>query len=230
MLTNDPKRLRFLGIDLHSRHRRRAAVVFTYLAYFLVMVGLGGAFDDRQSPWTEYLIMFACTAAIMHLGLFRTRGPVKRMNEGPNMYRDRVLLRSLDDWSRYLHGGDFENLSQEQQHEVLMKYKVGNYLFPEKNRHAGFDPEAPDERELAERDRASTRALQIVTTFLFSLTGATIYDAARHRADGGPPLFMMLALAAVTLPKAIILWYEADPRELLNLYDRAEPPDEQAHV
>jgi hypothetical protein len=222
MLTNDPKRLRLLGIDLHARTRRRAAVVITYLGYFIGIAALGTFFQDKQTPWSEYLSMFAWTLAVMHFGLFRTKGPVKRMDERPNVYRDMVLLRGLDDWSRYRHGSNFEALSAEQQHEVLMKYKVGNYLFPEKNKHAGFDPDAPDERELAERNRAYNRALQLMTTFLFSLTGVMIERAAHHRSPGDmPSLFMALGLAAVTLPKAVILWNEADPRELLEVREES---------
>ena len=224
MLTNDPKRLRLFGIDLHPRPRRRAAVVLTYLVYFIVMVVLDTSFEPGVSLWLKYLCMFAATLFFTRSGVFRSYGPVKRMDERANYYHDMVLLRGLDDWSRYLYGGKYESLTPEQQHDVLMRYKVGAYLLPAKNRHAGFDPEAPDERELVERNRAFVRALQIMITSLFSLTGVMVERAVHHRSFGDmPSLFMTLGLAAVTLPRAIILWNEADPRELLQAEEPVEP-------
>jgi hypothetical protein len=171
MLTNDPKRLRLLGIDLHSRGRRRAAVVITYLGYFILMIVLDDRFEPDVSLWLKYLCMFATTIFFMSSGVFNSSGPVKRMTEQANYYRDMVLLRGLDDWSRYLYGGNYESLAADQQHDVLMRYKVGGYLLPASRRHPGFDSNAPDERELAERNRAYVRALQLMTIFLFSLTG-----------------------------------------------------------
>ena len=217
MLTNDPKRLRLLGIDLHSRARRRIAVVFTYLAYFIVMVILDTRFEPNVNLWLKYLCMLVATLYFMRSGVFRSCGPVKRMDERANFYHDMVLLRGLDDWSRYLYGGNYDALPAEQQHDVLMRYKVGAYLLPEKNKHAGFDTEAPDERELVERNRAFVRALQIMTTLLFSLTGIMVDRAVHHgRTEDMPSLFMTLGLAAVTLPRAVILWNEADPYELFQ--------------
>ena len=224
MLTNEPKRLRLLGIDLRSRARRRAAAVLTYAAYFILMVVLDTGFEPGLSLWLKYLCMFAATIYFMTTGIFRSRGPVKRMEEQASFYHDRVVLNGLDDWSRYLYGGGYESLTHSQQHDVLLKYKVGSYLLPQANKHPGFDTEAPDERELVERNRAFARALRIMTTALFSLTGITVEGVIHHRPLGDPPsLFMTLGLAAVTLPKAIILWNEADPRDLLQPDEAGDP-------
>lgn len=48
MLTDDPKRLRFFGIDLHSRGRRRVIVALTYVVYVFAMSAVEVAFDAKQ--------------------------------------------------------------------------------------------------------------------------------------------------------------------------------------
>jgi len=42
MLNNDRRRLRFLGIEMHSRGRRRVAVVLTYVVSFAISVVVTG--------------------------------------------------------------------------------------------------------------------------------------------------------------------------------------------
>ncbi|NYF80126.1 hypothetical protein [Granulicella arctica] len=216
MLTSDPKRLSVFGIDLHSRTRRRVAVVLTYLGYLAAIIAIGTAFDGKGHPWIEYASMAVLTAIVTTRGLFRNNGPVKRTDE-PNRtgaFKDQVILRNLYDWSKYHCGDAFAALTREQQHHILLKYKVGNYLFPKNDR---YNPDKLDERELTERNRASTRALQLLTTWFAYMSGMMIAHEANHTPHQDlPSLFMEMTLAAATLPKAIILWTEPDPREALE--------------
>src|ERR1039457_7494887 len=48
VLTDDPKRLRIFGIDLHSRGRRRVIVALTYVVYVFAMAAVEVAFDAKH--------------------------------------------------------------------------------------------------------------------------------------------------------------------------------------
>jgi hypothetical protein len=72
-----------------------------------------------------------------------------------------------------------------------------------------------DERERRERDSAERWTLDQLATYLASFSGLAVAEAARHHPLGpmeiavGVWLFCMLAR---TLPRARVLWTEADPR------------------
>jgi hypothetical protein len=75
MLETEEKSLRWLGIDMRARWRRRVAVLVTYLA-FLTAIGVS------QGDWSHPLIvMVALVAAVMMFGVLGWRGPVKSFEE-----------------------------------------------------------------------------------------------------------------------------------------------------
>ncbi len=156
MLSNDPKRLKFLGIDLHSRTRRRWVVVLAYLAYVSAMAAIGTAAEGREAFPSEHLLLFLVSFGFLLFGpLGGIRGPVK---------------------------------------DVL------------------------DERELAERNRASHRALRFLGLMLTCAAVTAALNWTTHRNSGDmTAIFLQFAVTALTLPQAIILWNEPDPRRDLDL-------------
>lgn len=65
MLTDDPKRLRFFGIDLHSRGRRRVIVALTYVVYVFAMAAVEVAFDAKQEFLRQNLSLFLVSFGVM---------------------------------------------------------------------------------------------------------------------------------------------------------------------
>jgi hypothetical protein len=229
VLTDDPERLRFLGIDLHSRTHRRVIVVLTYLVYLVAMTVIEMAFEDRPIPqsgfysfpggFLEVGLMYAATFS-MAFGIFRKRGPVKSFDQSQasfKSYGDKLTLETRDDWAKYLYGESFVELSPDRQDEVRHRQRPGRYLVPYKHFP---EPGIPDEREVAEANRASRRALNILGLLLALTAGQYMAGRARHiRPDGVAETFLEFAVAALTLPKAIILWREPDPRDSSQLED-----------
>jgi hypothetical protein len=220
VLTDDPKRLKFFGIDLHSRKRRRIMVVFTYAVYLIAMTALETAFQDRgthDGMWplpggfVEVILMYGVSFA-MAFGIFRDNGPVKSFNERKSpflTYGDRIVLETRDDWAKYLYDQSFDALPSDKQDDVRLRWRPGRSLAPYKHL---FEPGFPDERELAEANRASRRALNIIALFLSITAARYATNLGRHpRADDLVVLFLEMTVAAVTLPKAVILWNEAAP-------------------
>jgi hypothetical protein len=211
MLSSDPKRLKSMGIDVRPRWRRRWIVVVTYLVWEAALV----AGYKRVDFPSEQVIDWVATACVMYFSIFGIFSPLKSFDEqrtpaGGKVWHGRegkVVLGSLDDWAKYQYGNPFDQITEEEQHELLRTYRVGNYLMPYKGA-SGFDPQVPDERELAEQNRAIRKTL----TFLIWLL---IIEAAsqNHWKHPSGYMFLELAAVAVTAPKAILLWNEADPRE-----------------
>jgi hypothetical protein len=223
VLTDDPKRLRFLGIDLHSRTRRRLMVAVTYIVYILAMTAIQTAFEDRPVPQSgffslpggllEFGLMYAVTF-IVPWGIFRGKGPVKSFDDwqGPfKRYGDRLTLETRDDWAKYLYGEPFAELPPDKQDDVRHRQRPGRYLVSYKH-FSG--PDIPDEREMAEANRASRRALNILGLLLALTAGRYASNLARHLRPGEvAETFLEFTVAACTLPKAIILWKEPDPHD-----------------
>lgn len=232
MLSSDPKRLRFLGIDLHSRIRRRWLVVLAYLFYFFALAAIGSAFEGRQAFPSEHLLLFIVSFGFLFFApLSGIKGPVKSFDDvrrpaGGKLFGKGVILRNLDDWAKYRYGDVFDAITPEQQQKLLRVYRVGNYLLPFKSA-SSFDTEIPDERELAERDRASHQALRFLGLMLICSAVIVANNWNRHGNSGDlTATFLEFAVTALTLPQAIILWHESDPRQDQDL--KAVPPMEPA--
>lgn len=219
MLSSDPKRLRFLGIDVRPRWRRRTMVVLTYLVYEAAMI-LGGRIQG--SP-RGHVIEWAATFCVLIFSICGLFSPLKSFDEprppaaGRLWYgwKDTVVLGSLDDWAKYRYGNAFDQISEQEQHELLKTYRVGNYLMPYKGA-SGFDPRVPDEREMAERNLALSQSLKVVVGLLAFEAAESIWVRSSGYA------FLELLVLAMTAPKAILLWNEADPREGAGLPEDAE--------
>lgn len=229
MLSDDPKKLRFFGIDLRSRARRRALVFFTYFLFVFAMACVQTFFDYHRVTsrwWTlpggfrELATMVVLTCAFSS-GIFRENGPVKPfgLHKLFARYGDRLILETRDDLARYLYEKPLADLSLEQQAEVKRRWRAGKYLAKDK---PFFAPGLPDERELAEAGRAFRTALGILC-FLLMVSAINLASrTANLHSDALMVEGLELALAAYTLPKAIILWSEADPWEYAVPEDTTE--------
>lgn len=201
MLAAGDKRLRWAGVDLRSRWRRRAAVVLTYVG-FAVLIAL--ATDDRWAghPRLAGLAMVVATTVWQTVSVFRGRGPVKSFEEPT----EKVIVGGLDEWARYRYGvACFEDASEEQKAYLLRTYRVGNYLVPGK----------PwlDERERAERDSVSRWALGQVAFYLAIYAGIVIGSRSTLTPIEVGGYLWSFNLMARTLPQARVLWREDDPRK-----------------
>jgi hypothetical protein len=157
MLATDPRRLRFLGIDLRPRARRRWAVGLVYAAYMAVTVtATHHAFPDDR------IVVWLASVAVVFFGIFGHTGPVKSFDEPQN----------------------------------------------------ALNSEVPDERELSQRNRASYLSLRFIAVMF--VCNAVGFSEGRLAHQPGDLVAMALyyAVVAMTLPKAIILWTEPDPREI----------------
>jgi hypothetical protein len=221
MLNPDAKKLRYLGIDMHSRTRRRAAVVLTYGIFVIATGCVLAAWKTEagfQHYWAGFCSMLLLSSCVMGASIFREGGIVKRFKlpvwEMRGAEGGWVMLRDLNDWAKYSHGDMFDALPPAQQEDVLRRYKVGNYYFPAQR---SMTPERLDEREIAEMNRASRRTLTLLCTFCFSLAGAYSVPAIHLHNEDIAATFFLLSVFAMTGPKASILWSEPDPRTNADL-------------
>ena len=213
-------KLRYLGIDLHSRARRRFAVALTWIALFLAMTALSVLFDSeawfRDHPLVALLVAGLAAYLFSLVSVFRDGGAVRRFEMpvwkvSAGDKSGYVMLGNLDDWARYKYDGALAELPEEEQQQVLRTYKVGYYLFPADRSRA---PERLDEREIAVRNQASTNALRWVVFFCFSTAGACA-SSVQHvgRLDLAMEL-LTIGLIGLYAPRALILWNEPNPREV----------------
>lgn len=210
------KNLRWLGIDMRSRWRRRAAVVVTYTAF---IAAVSAAQDDR---WDHpFLTMFLLGAVVQFLGVFSpTFGPVKPFDDlSPNRQQSKyVFVHGLDSARDHRYDvANYDAATPEQQSDLLQTYHVGLRVYPRKQSQDGqYGLSAKlwlDEREKGERAEAQQWARRWVTTMLAVVTGQYIglhHDPTRGQVVGD---LFWLAILGWTLPAARILWTEADPRE-----------------
>jgi hypothetical protein len=219
MLNANPAKLRYLGIDLHSRARRRVLVVLTWLVFFIGMGLLSYAVDSqpvfRNHPVAAFYLVVLATGLFLLGSVFREGGAVRRFDFPVWHIRGRrggefVLLRDLDDWARYKHGAPLAELPQEQQQEVLHTYRVGYYFFPADK---SMTPDRLDEREIAVCNQASKNALQWITLFCFTFAGGYAAEKIPLHATDVAMSFLTLGVLAFNGPRSLILWNEPDPRD-----------------
>ena len=171
-MLNSTNKLQFLGIDLHSRVRRRWVVVLTYLAYLVVENWITKeSIHDLQSNLSRWYLALAVSGVVILLGVFREDGPVKPLLD----------VKWLAEWRG--------------------KHK---WLYT--------PPIELDERELAVRDRAVRRTLELMIFFCFICVLPKNYAYMDTSSIAISQPYLMLAVFGATWPKAIILWSEPDPR------------------
>lgn len=219
MLAGDEGQVRWWGLDMRSRRRRRWMVVGCYLVLFAAFLGAGTEGRWKAHPYIVFWGMVAGSVVWERLSIFGKNSPVKDLRDRFSIrisgLGELVRVTGLDERARYKFGVEsFEAASEEQKSDLLNTHKVGTYWMPKDRDKTPW----LDERELRERDNAERWALQQVVKFLGLYTGIWFSDMARHggKLDGGTVVFYLMfgTLLAQTLPKARILWTEPDPREL----------------
>jgi hypothetical protein len=203
------KNLRWLGIDMRSRGRRRVAVVVTYLVSICTA---GWLLSWRGSPpVTPVVALFGLFFAIEFLTIFREGGLVKGFQEPPPPFTVGASGKLWLRWARFLVGrtAKFRVATPDKQDAMLERMEQS---FPY-TIHPNMPADAPDEREKGEADMASRRTLQFLSVVL-------LYNAVSAGMQGKnwtPPevVSMMLSYLVIarTGPRARILWREPDPRD-----------------
>ena len=212
MLNTNTANLRFLGIDMQARWRRRVAVVASYTVFGVAMLSIQAQIWDAFGH--PYWVMWVMSFVLVFLGVFRDGALVKSFFVPKQAPAEMLMVGSLDEWARYRYGTTgFEESSAQQQEDLLKRYRVGTYLMPRSGSRE-HRPWLPDEREAGERDRASRRTLVLLGSYMTSLAGIYSRHSALTKTQDVVALMLQLVVMAITLPKAIVLWDEPDPREV----------------
>jgi len=212
MLNTNTANLRILGIDMQARWRRRVAVVASYTVFGVAMLSIQAQIWDAFGH--PYWVMWVMSFVLVFLGVFRDGALVKSFFVPKQAPAEMLMVGSLDEWARYRYGTTgFEESSAQQQEDLLKRYRVGTYLMPRSGSRE-HRPWLPDEREAGERDRASRRTLVLLGSYMTSLAGIYSRHSALTKTQDLVALMLQLVLMAITLPKAIVLWEEPDPREV----------------
>ena len=225
MLATDEKRLRWWGIDMHARWRRRVAVVVTYLVLFET---IEIAMENRWPTHPRWTLMgmVVLTSSLVLVSVFRKNGVVKSFEDPrrmPGSMAGKILVNGLDGWAHYRFGvASFEEASEAQQAELLKRYRVGTFAVPAKPDGEGGT--GLDEREIRERDDASRWALQRIAGLLAIYAGILAVKPIAPLVVAG--FLWSFSLLARTLPQARVLWTERDPRAMtgeMEMVAREEP-------
>jgi hypothetical protein len=213
------KNLRWMGIDMRPRGRRRVAVVVTYLVSF----GTAGWLSTWRGspPITSPVALFGLFFAIDFLTIVRGGGLVKDFQEPPSPVtfgaKGALWVKS----ARFLvsRTARWRVAKPDKQERMLERLEQS---FPY-TIQPSISANAPDEREKGEADMASRRTLQLLSVVL-------LYNAVSAGMQGKnwtPPevVFMMLAYLVIarTGPRARILWREPDPRDASGEIELVQP-------
>jgi len=208
--------MRWWGLDVRSRRRRRWALSGFYAVLFVVFAGVGTTSRWTAHPYIVLLSLVVAAAVLGRLSILGKRGPM-RDRERPALRLGKieyVSVSGLDERARYRFGLEsFDAASEAQKNELLNTHWGGTRYMPnERDKTLWLD-----EREQRDWDSAERWALQQVIKILGILTGIWLSEMARYgKLDGYSVVTLLLyvGLAAMTLPKARVLWTEVDPREL----------------
>ncbi len=196
MLTDvSVKKLRWWGIDMRPRWRRRLAVIGSYFGF----AGLLGGMPH----WVRLIPEVAQSGAIILLigmwlfvSVFLRNGVVKSFED----VREEPVLNQLNFAAQKRYGlVGFDAANEEQQEWLLRRYRVGKL----------------DERERGERDSAARWAWRWIA-FLLVIAAIDYLSNFHKTVDRLQVAAILLGfwVLAITLPQARVLWTEADPREL----------------
>jgi hypothetical protein len=175
-----------------SRRWRRREVVFFYLLMFLsLLVSLG---EDHHS-----FVAFsrAVTPVVIAIGLALSRWPRSQQR----------MVTSLDDRAQVAHGVNFEQLTPEEQKEVMGEYRMGPHPVDW----------VPDERQEQCRLQAYDLAFRFLRVALPCLAAAywAVYlwmpdGNWRVTSMDSPVVISWAAVFVISLPKVIEMWTEPD--------------------
>jgi hypothetical protein len=206
---------------MRPRWRRRVAVVVTYFVSFIACVWLTQWKGSDLVP--PSMALFGLWLAIEFLSIFRegllTKSFEEPLYSGTERFGYGIVRRfglkvaksSLT--SRLRSTLKFQQMTEAEQDEALTE--------TEEKVEQGFpvtipeyrSPDAPDEREMMERNRASRQTLLFLSTMLsYGAVSATMRATPWKAIDVTAYLLSMLVIAR-TGPKARVLWREPDPRE-----------------
>ena len=114
----------YFGIDLRPRKRRRAIIVCNWAAFIVAMVTLAAWLSrndfSRHHPDLSAWLMLSFFVVFCFFGVFSD-------DSAFGGRKTSLYLNSLDDWARYRYGAALAELPEEQQQDVLRKYRVGTY-------------------------------------------------------------------------------------------------------
>jgi hypothetical protein len=212
------KNLRWLGIDMRARWRRRVAVLVTYLAFLAVV-----SIVEEGGCWGHpFLTMIVLGAAVHLLGVFSHFGPVKPFDDlQPGQQQSKyVYVHGLDDLARYRYDVvNYDAATPEQQSDLLQTYHVGMRRYrrkPSQDGQYGLDEKYwLDEREKNERVEAHQWARRWLIITIALTTGHYLNNYKRPQPQSLEVAgdLLWLCILAYTLAPARILWTEPDPRE-----------------
>jgi hypothetical protein len=213
--------MKWMGIDLRARWKRRIAVVATSVAYFIFV----GWASELKLPYhaAAWLIL----AAYLWLGFFSVLAGIdwaraKWFSSGD------AVLNNINDWSLYMFGENFENLSEADKDFLTPRYRTGtHYLLARLSRNPAIRVSAgdwPDEREKREYEKAMIRAMRWLSVFAMCTAGG--YSVARNPINGMEiAASIIFFVSAMQLgPRAILLWETPDPRDDGELHLVLPPP------
>lgn len=189
--------------------RRRVAVITTYIA-FVPMMGIAVYDRWETHPYLPFLCVMVVTELWIMVSVFRL---VKSFDDGAEGMGKMMRVNGLDDWARYRYGVDrFDLATEEQQKDLINRYRVGVYSVPRK----ACAVQELDREEIKEQNRAEHWALKQLSWYLCVSAGTYLHESARHRQLDAMEAAIWLwafVLLAQTLPKARVLWTEEYPRE-----------------
>jgi hypothetical protein len=109
----------------------------------------------------------------------------------------------LDEWAQHFYGvASFDEANEEQQADLLRRYRVGTYVFPAKVKPwTGLD-----EREIGERDGASRWALQRIGLLPATYAGTLAVQRQPLTQMEASGYLWGFSLLARTLPQARGRW------------------------
>jgi hypothetical protein len=155
-----------------------------------------------------FFIMLLFSVLTGLLGVFRAGGPVEQSAWTKWRLSKReqyVMLGGLEDRARYHHGEPFDALTEQQQKEIIDRYRVGNYMYP-----AADGKDRLDGAELVEWGRASSIALGRVSGLCSALAGVYGFATLRVGPEDLTAIFLTLGFFGMTGAKANVLWNETD--------------------
>jgi hypothetical protein len=173
-----------------TRRSRRLEVLV-----FFVLITCGLSFAGQPFRWGQL--------GARALPLIYAAGRIYRLWNWQKM----IPVSSLDDRAMMEHGVEFNKLTDEQQEEILRRYRVGTYLLNY----------FPDEFEVSREAKAHVRAYEVMKVLLPSF--AVVYWAGWHllpegrvRAGwtDGPLVLTWVLLFVLALPQMIRMWTEPD--------------------
>jgi hypothetical protein len=223
-----PSDFRYLGIDLHSRTRRRVLVTLTWTVLLLGIAALDHALDSvcalNGHPALRLMIVLMAALLFGSCSVFRTVNTSSLFPTQRRSGRKVVLLTNLHDRALYKYGAPFDDLPEEQQQELLRSYRVGNYYFPSAQSKA---PKPFGRRKITAGNQATASALKRVTGLCIFGAGMYAAPAILPRPEHVAMTFLMIGIFAVFAPQSSALWSEPDlPSEDRAPLERTSMPEQ----